>query len=64
VSAQREWFRKGLLRVLGVPSGATEKELSRAFKKLAKQYHPDANPGNAAAEEKFKEISARLRHPR
>jgi molecular chaperone DnaJ len=58
VTAQREWFEKDYYAVLGVPSSASEKELSRAFKKLAKQYHPDANPGNAAAEERFKEISA------
>jgi len=58
VSAQREWFEKDYYSVLGVPAGATEKEISRAFKKAAKQYHPDANPGNAPAEEKFKEISA------
>jgi len=58
VTAQREWFEKDYYAVLGVPAGATEKDLSRAFKKLAKQYHPDANPGNAAAEERFKEISA------
>jgi molecular chaperone DnaJ len=58
VSAQREWFEKDYYAVLGVASDASEKELSRAFKKLAKQYHPDANPGNAAAEERFKEISA------
>ena len=58
VSAQREWFEKDYYAVLGVPSSATEKELSRAYKKLAKQHHPDANQGNAAAEERFKEISA------
>ena len=58
MSAQREWFEKDYYAVLGVPSSATEKELSRAFKKLAKQFHPDANPGNAQAEERFKEISA------
>jgi molecular chaperone DnaJ len=58
VSAQREWFEKDYYAVLGVPQSATEKELSRAYKKLAKQHHPDANQGNAAAEERFKEISA------
>ena len=58
MTAQREWFEKDYYAVLGVPKGATEKDLSRAFKKLAKQYHPDANPGNAPAEERFKEISA------
>jgi molecular chaperone DnaJ len=58
VSAQREWFEKDYYAVLGVPSSATEKEVSRAYKKLAKQHHPDANQGNTAAEERFKEISA------
>lgn len=58
MSAQREWFEKDYYAVLGAPQSATEKEISRAFKKLAKQYHPDANPGNAPAEERFKEISA------
>jgi molecular chaperone DnaJ len=58
VTAQREWFEKDYYAVLGVPQNATDKDLSRAFKKLAKQFHPDANPGNAAAEERFKEISA------
>src|SRR3981189_239962 len=57
-SAQRAWFEKDYYAVLGVPSSATDKELSRAFKKLAKQYHPDANPGNSDAEDKFKDISA------
>ena len=58
MTAQREWFEKDYYAVLGVAQSATEKDLSRAFKKLAKQFHPDANPGNAAAEEKFKEISS------
>src|SRR3954447_8310743 len=58
VTAQREWFEKDYYAILGVPPTATEKELSRAFKNLAKEHHPDANPGNAAAEERFKEISA------
>jgi molecular chaperone DnaJ len=58
VAAQREWFDKNYYAVLGVEPGATDKELSRAFKKLAKQHHPDANPGNAAAEERFKEVNA------
>lgn len=58
MAPQREWFEKDYYAVLGVPEGASEKELSRAYKKLAKQYHPDANPGNTDAEERFKEISA------
>ena len=52
---QREWFEKDYYKVLGVPATATDKEITRAYRKLAKQYHPDANPGS---EDRFKEISA------
>jgi molecular chaperone DnaJ len=55
VAAQREWLDKDYYQTLGVSSTATDKELTRAYRKLAKQYHPDANP---ASEDKFKEISA------
>ena len=58
MAPQREWFDTDYYSVLGVPQGATEKEITRAYRKLAKQYHPDANPGNKEAEEKFKEVSA------
>ena len=58
MAPQREWFEKDYYEVLGVPQGASEKEIARAYRKLAKQYHPDANSGNKEAEEKFKEISA------
>jgi len=58
LSAQREWFEKDYYAVLGVPSGASEKELSRAYKKLAKEHHPDANAGDPASEERFKEVNA------
>lgn len=44
-------------QVLGIKKGASEKEIKSAFRKLARQYHPDVNPGDAAAEERFKEIS-------
>src|ERR1700758_3016688 len=52
---QREWFEKDYYKVLGVPETATDKEIRRAYRKLAKEHHPDSNPGH---EETFKEISA------
>ena len=55
---QREWFEKDYYAVLGVAADASDKDIARAYRKLAKQYHPDANSGDTAAEEKFKEISA------
>ena len=42
---------------LGVPRRASQADIKKAFRKLARQYHPDANKGNAAAEERFKEIN-------
>jgi len=58
MAPQREWFEKDYYAVLGVASDANDKDIQRAYRKLAKQYHPDANPGDAAAEERFKEASA------
>jgi molecular chaperone DnaJ len=58
MAAQREWFEKDYYKVLGVSETADAKEITRAYRKLARQNHPDTNPGDRAAEERFKEISA------
>jgi molecular chaperone DnaJ len=44
-------------QVLGVSDSASQEDIKKAYRRLAKQYHPDANPNNAAAAERFKEIS-------
>jgi molecular chaperone DnaJ len=49
---------RDLYEVLGVSRTATADELKSAFRKAARKYHPDVNPGNKGAEEKFKEVSA------
>lgn len=54
MAPQREWFDTDYYKVLGVSETATDKEITRAYRKLAKQHHPDANPGS---EDRFKEIS-------
>ena len=54
----REWFEKDYYKALGVSSDASEKDIQRAYRRLAKANHPDANPGDKKAEERFKEISS------
>ena len=49
---------RNLYDVLGVKRDASEKEIRQAFRRLARQYHPDVNPGNADSETRFKEINA------
>ena len=48
---------KDYYKILGVDKKANEKEIRTAYRKLARKYHPDVNPGDNAAEEKFKEIN-------
>jgi molecular chaperone DnaJ len=55
--ASQDWFEKDFYKVLGVSKDFTEAELKKVYRKLAREFHPDSNPGNAAAEARFKEIS-------
>ncbi|HKP14181.1 MAG TPA: DnaJ domain-containing protein, partial [Blastocatellia bacterium] len=52
MSSKRDYYE-----ILGVTRSATEAELKQAYRRLAVQYHPDKNPGNTEAEEKFKEVN-------
>jgi len=58
MEAQREWLETDYYKVLGVDRSASAKEISKAYRTLARKYHPDTNPGDTAAEDRFKEISA------
>jgi molecular chaperone DnaJ len=57
MNGSRAWFEKDFYKVLGVGENASADELKRAFKKLAREHHPDRNPGNSEAEERMKDIS-------
>ncbi|WP_371653565.1 MULTISPECIES: molecular chaperone DnaJ [unclassified Streptomyces] len=53
----KDFVEKDYYKVLGVPKDATEAEIKKAYRKLAREFHPDANKGDVKAEERFKEIS-------
>lgn len=55
--ASQDWFEKDFYQTLGVPKDASDSDIKKTYRKLARQYHPDSNPGDAKAEAKFKEIS-------
>jgi len=55
--ANQDWFDKDFYKSLGVASDASESEIKKSYRKLAKDLHPDKNPGDAAAEQRFKEVS-------
>jgi molecular chaperone DnaJ len=55
--ASQDWFDKDFYKILGVAKDVSEAELKKVYRKLARQYHPDSNPGDTAAEAKFKDIS-------
>ena len=58
VEPQREWFEKDYYKILGVTEEASDSDITKAYRKLAKRLHPDANPGNAAVEDRFKEVAS------
>lgn len=58
MAPQREWFEKDYYKVLGLSDSATKAEITKAYRKLARDSHPDKHPGDAAAEERFKAIAA------
>jgi molecular chaperone DnaJ len=53
----RDWLDKNFYATLGVPQNASIEEIKKAYKKLARENHPDLNPGDIEAEKRFKEVS-------
>lgn len=55
--ASQDWLEKDFYKTLGVKKDAGDAELKKTYRKLARKYHPDSNPGDSRAEARFKEIS-------
>jgi len=55
--ANQDWFDRDFYKSLGVASDAPDSDIKKAYRKLAKDLHPDKNPGDAKAEQRFKEVS-------
>ncbi|RNI25315.1 DnaJ C-terminal domain-containing protein [Flexivirga caeni] len=54
--ASQDWLEKDFYKILDVPQDASEADIKKAYRKLARKWHPDQNPGDQAAEQKFKDI--------